>query len=329
MKKKSFTWMAVLTGVALLGGSLLTACSDEEKKENKGEGGGGGSAPELNFDGSPYITRVLDYRPAPGQFVNTLPAYQEGDTQESMNQKVLDAIGNGKKNGMITLGAYGGYVIVGFDHTIRNVKDEKDFRVLGNAFEGSSEPAIVMVAYDKNRNGKPDADEWYELVGSEYRKEGTVKGYEITYFRNEEGHVPMPDTDNFLSDATNCRWTDNQEGSGYVFKNTFHEQEYFPQWIDENQLVFKGTLLPDNAVDNGPDVAARWVLNAYDWGYADNTQGGDMFDIGWAVDGNGQPVDLPGADFIKVYTGVNQYCGWLGETSSEVGGFEDLHMLAD
>ena len=33
--------------------------------------------------------------PAVGQFTNTLPLYEEGDTQETMNHKALtDAIGN-------------------------------------------------------------------------------------------------------------------------------------------------------------------------------------------------------------------------------------------
>lgn len=334
MKKKSLKWMFALTGAVLLGGSVLTACTDDEKndgnggKEVGGEEGGGNTGPELNFDGKPYITKVLDYRPAPGQFVNTMPEYKEGDNQEAMNKKVLAAIGNGNK-GMITLGAYGGYVIVGFDYTIENVKGEKDFRVLGNAFTGSSEPGIVRVAYDKNKNGQPDEDEWYELAGSEHPKATAIKNYEITYFRNEEGHEPTPDPANFLLDAKNCPWTDNQSGAGYVYKNTFHQQEYFPQWVDGNQMVFKGTLLPRNAVDNGPDAYARWVLNAYDWGYADNTEGGDVFDIAWAVDRAGRSVDLPGVDFIKVYTGVNQYCGWIGEVSSEICGIEDLHMLAN
>ena len=67
-----------------------------------------------------YITKVLDFVPAVGQFTNALPAYDEGDTQEVMNEKVLAAIGNNKK-GMISLGGFGGYVVVGFDHTITNV----------------------------------------------------------------------------------------------------------------------------------------------------------------------------------------------------------------
>lgn len=332
MKKKSLFLMFALFGAVLLSGSLLTACSDEDNNGNEGGKEEGGTDPEpdpeLNFDGSPYVTQVIDYRPAPGQFVNTMPSYEEGDTQETMNAKVLEAIGNGKK-GMITLGAYGGYVIVGFDHTIQNVEGEKDFRIVGNAFTGSSEPGIIMVAYDKKQDGKPDADEWYELAGSEYGKNTTIKGYEITYFRNEKDHVPTPDLENYLSDDTYCPWIDNQNKSGHVYKNTFHDQDYFPKWITDNQIVFKGTLLANNGVDNGPDAYARWTLDAYDWGYADNTEGGDVFDIGWAVDSKGQAVKLPGVDFIKIYTGVNQYCGWLGETSTEVGKIEDLHVLAN
>lgn len=41
---------------------------------------------------SPYITKVYEYRPAPGQFVNELPKYTEGDTEESMRQKVEDCL---------------------------------------------------------------------------------------------------------------------------------------------------------------------------------------------------------------------------------------------
>ena len=113
----------------------------------------------------PYVTRVLEYRPAPGQFVNTLPEYKDGDTQETMNKKALALVG-GSNSSIITLGGWGGYVVVGFDHTIANVAGKRDFRVLGNSFAGGSEAGIVYVAYDKNKNGKPDTDEWYEIAGS-------------------------------------------------------------------------------------------------------------------------------------------------------------------
>ena len=37
---------------------------------------------------SPYIARVYDYLPAPGQFVNVFPAYKPGYTQDSINAQL-------------------------------------------------------------------------------------------------------------------------------------------------------------------------------------------------------------------------------------------------
>ena len=56
---------------------------------------------------SPYITRVYEYRPAPGQFVNELPEYNAGDTEETMRQKAEDRLAY-NAGSMITLGGYGG-----------------------------------------------------------------------------------------------------------------------------------------------------------------------------------------------------------------------------
>ena len=49
------------------------------------------------------------------------------------------------------------------------------------------------------------------------------------------------------------------------------------------------------------------------------------FKIDWAVDEQGRHVNLPHIDFIKVYNAMNQYCGRLGETSTEVTGGIDFH----
>ena len=188
-----------------------------------------------------YITKVLDFVPAVGQFTNALPAYDEGDTQEVMNEKVLAAIGNNKK-GMISLGGFGGYVVVGFDHTITNVTGKRDFRVLGNAFYsaanpdsdapegGSCEPGVIMVAYDKNQNGMPDEDEWYEIAGSAHEDAAlelwydkavaagndveTYRNYEITYYRPEKEPETSEEREKYI------RWEDNRGNSGYKVKNT-------------------------------------------------------------------------------------------------------------
>lgn len=294
--------------------------------------------PETPKDASPYITKVLEYRPAPGQFVNTMPQYKEGDTQATMNEKALNAIGNNTK-GMITLGGYGGYVTVGFDHTLRNAKDANDFLVLGNAFANSSEPGIIQVAYDVNQNGQPDEEEWFEIAGSAHhdpkqetwyeraKQAGniveTYLDYSITYKKPAKEPTTNEEKENYIF------WEDNKGHKGYKVMNQFHPQPYYPQWIEEEQLVFTGTCLPQNGINQGTDKNPYFVLPSFTYGYADNYPNDAAkaaIDIDWAVDKDGKPANLPGVDFIKIYTGVNQENGRLGENSTEVCGVTDLNL---
>lgn len=261
-----------------------------------------------------YLTKVFEYCPAPGQFVHRIPAYEEGDNTERIVAKCLVRLSD--KN-IISLGGFGGYVTVGFDHTILNVKGQKDILVQGNAFIGSSEPGIVMVSTDTNGDGIPN-DEWYELAGSEYDNSSTIHGYEITYMRpaNDNGDVD---------------WKDNQGRTGVIRYMGFVAN--YPKWINENTLTFKGTCLPDNGKCNGEQ--GLWFMQAYDFGYADNFPNEDMdgcsLDIDWAVDKQGDKVNLNGIDFVRIYTGVNQQippAGGVGELSTEVSGVEDIHPTA-
>lgn len=286
---------------------------------------------------NPYISEVYDFVPAPGQFINTLPEYEDGDDKDAMLAKVAENIcGNeidGASPGMISLGAWGGYVVFGFDHPIVNVKGEYDFKIYGNAFAstssasgGSCEPGIVMVSYDENGNGVPD-DKWYELAGSEYGKSETIHGYKLKYYKPSADHVAVPDPDyKYVTDRTYIKWTDNKNGEGYVMKNSFHAQSYWPEWIEDFELEFEGSRLADNATDNSGN-GSNYILSFYDYGYVDNQPNASDpgFNIEWAVDSEGKSVSLPAVHFIKVYSAINQYCGWIGETSTEVCGGEDLH----
>jgi hypothetical protein len=289
---------------------------------------------------SRYVTRVYEYLPAPGQFVNTMPEYEAGDTEETMRKKAEESI-SGKNDVMVSLGGFGGYITFGFDHTVVNVAGKKDFKVLGNAFYaatnpnlnapsdgGSCEPGIVMVSLDRNGNGIPD-DEWYELAGSEYDKPETRHHYEITYFKPAPDKIPTPDNNRPITDTTYILWKDNTGAQGYMYKNAYHRQDYYPKWIPEDKLLFSGTKIANNSVDESGN-GSYYVQYACDWGYVDNhpneMEDKISFDIDWAVDKNGRKVRLPGVDFIRVYTGVNQQCGWLGETSTELSRAEDLHV---
>lgn len=305
-------------------------------------------------DNLPYITKVFDFQAAPGQFANVLPEYVNGDTKADMIKKVQDRICGhitppdtteigGEtvimpadtvcEGQLISLGAFGGYVVFGFDHPVVNVKGSTDFKVFGNAFQGdattsaggSSEPGIVMVSKDVNHNGLPD-DPWYELAGSEYSNPKTKHNYKIVYYRPEIAK-------NWKKDTCSVRWTSNDTDSlsaGKVDKNTFHAQAFWPMWVDEPTLTFEGSKLPCNGYDES-GKGTYWVQYFFGYGYVDNvpnTSPRAELNIEWAVDEDGKPVELDQIDFVKVYCAENQMCGWLGETSTEVTGAVDLHPNA-
>ena len=276
-------------------------------------------------DLSAYISKVYEFHPAPGQFVNETPIYEEGDTYRDILRKCEEAI-CGKNEGTVSLGGFGGYIIFGFDHLVENVEGEKDFLIKGNCVwqsdeirGGSAEPGIVYVSYDANGNGLPD-DEWYELAGSEYNSPETIHNYTVTYYR--PGATPSSALEEYI------RWEDNTGNSGWMPHNTYHLQSYWPGWNGEETLTFSGTRLAPNAVDVSGN-GSNFVLYSYPWGYADNYpnrfEDENSFDISWAVDEKGQPVRLPGIHFIKVQTGMHQQCGWTGESSTEIVSARDLH----
>ena len=316
----------------------------------------------------PWLSRVFEYRPAPGQFVNTMPVYRVGEPVDSVLARCqasicgridtttttfhgveYTSIDTVWAEGMITLGGYGGYVVVAFDHPVVNMHDY-DFEIWGNAFfsdlysaGGSCEPGIVMVGVDMDGDGVPSAaDKWYELAGSEYDHPTTQHGYSITYYRPAEGKTPTPsNVDPNLNDTTYIRWTSNDVNpdstSGFMSRNIYHNQPYWPMWIQDETMTFTGEKLRCNAVNEGSNGSnAYYMLENFAWGYVDNLPNNPDrvpvegyynpgFKIDWAVDERGNHVNLTHIDFIKVYNALNQYCGWIGETSTEVAGGIDFH----
>ena len=69
--------------------------------------------------------------------------------------------------------------------------------------------------------------------------------------------------------------------------------------MDDDKLSFSGSLLAPNAEDIS-GVGAYYILYSLPWGYVDNHPNEyedlNSFDIGWAVDADGNPVCLPGVD---------------------------------
>lgn len=259
--------------------------------------------------GNASCDKVYEYTPAPGQFIN------EGYTADTMEEAVRHAEENLKAGQYVSLGGFGGYIVLGFDHSIENSGDY-DFAITGNSYQGSSEPGIVWVMQDENGDGLPN-DTWYELKGSEYGKAETLEDYEVTYYRPSAPQMAV-------------QWTDNLGNSGTIdYMSGVHTQDYYyPSWIEDDSFTLIGTRLAPNTEQQGQNY---WVNHEYAWGYADNFSPSDRtgtstnrFRISDAVTFDGLPASLAYIDFIKICTGVNAKAGWIGEISTEICGAEEI-----
>lgn len=263
--------------------------------------------------------RLFSYKPAPGQFINN-PLI---GTPEAA-RLILTS-----DNSLVSLGAFGGSLVLGFDRAVKNNPSNPygiDFTIFGNAFSGSSEAGIVWVMKDENGNGLPD-DTWFQIAGSSYFHPQTIHNYSITWYRQPDG---------------SAIWKDNQGKSGVLQKNEFHPQSYYPdpQFFDDyppDSVTMSGTLLGHSSMI----VNGQIVLPALAFGYADNQPvnrsvspdipdnpytpsvregaGGDPIDISWAVNADGEYVDLDEIHFVKIVTGALSNMGVLGEISTETG----------
>ncbi len=268
------------------------------------------SAWAVSAQNSPYMTRVFDFSPAPGQFIHVYPAVTLGMDSIAVANLCEGQLA-GVETGMISLGGYGGYITVGFDHNIQNIAGEKDFQVLGNAFYSSygssGEPGIVMVSDDVNGNGLPD-DPWYEIAGSAYAS--CIKNYSITYYKpSAELDAAEGNIDEYVA------WKDNQGATGYLGKNSYHKQAYYPCWYGDS-CTFSGTIIPLSA------------LSECSYNYCDVVPNNDPqsgIDISDAVNADGTPANLQQIRFVKVYTGIYKVEAPFGETSTEFCGAKDLH----
>lgn len=259
--------------------------------------------------------RVCEYLPAPGQFINETYAPATMDEACAWAEKQLAS-----PYGCISLGSFGGYVVVGFGHRVA-CTGGYDFAVDGNPLDTSSEPGIVWVMQDKNGDGLPN-DTWYELRGSEYGKPETWQDYAVTYCRPED-------------DGADVRWVDSRGQSGTIARVSYHRQDsYYPAWVGSDSYTLRGTRLEARNRFDG----VQWVNPPYEWGYADNFSSIDRlsgnginanrFRIADAVQADGQPAELAYIDFVKIQTGVLAQSGDLGEASTEVFAVRDLNFSA-
>ena len=304
--------------------SLKVICVDATESQRYRKPAAGSSATS---------TKVFEWTPAPGQFIGETSGAGMSGTETTPEQANAWAERRLADKSYVSLGAFGGYIIVGFDHSISKRDGQYDFAIMANAFlnassgdGGSNEPGIVYVMQDVNGNGLPD-DEWYELRGCETGKAETRQNYAVTYYRPAGPNM-------------NVQWTDNYGAFGCVdYLSAFHKQDcYYPAWITADSYTLYGTCLHNRTSQDS--ASGFWDNSAFGWGYADN-KGSDDMGNPTGNDGEGQRngflienamypdlthINLQYIDFIKVQTGINSKAGWLGEVSTEVFNFQDLSL---
>ena len=218
--------------------------------------------------------------------------------------------------GTLSLGNFGGYIVYKYDNPIVNNPNNPygvDFIVYGNSFgNGGHEPGYVQVSKD----GKT----WYTLAGADHYEDFNDWGFSMTYTNNNG----------------KSSWTDSDGESGEIYSYPKAASYPYYNWTEaaEQSITVSGYRLNSSARDVYGSAAA--VLP--DFGYVDvNTNGaingisnnpydhpgvlkdgGDQFDLDWAVDANGMPVKLDSISYIRVATASSIYAGSIGEKSTEV-----------
>lgn len=248
--------------------------------------------------------KVVDYLPINSQYTNG-GAY--GLSPESMLSGTFKS-----------LGGFGGYATFYFEDGITNDPTNQygvDFYVYGNANPGQSfaEPGQVWVSEDGNN--------WYALAGSEHY-DSAIWDYTVTYTK----------------DGTGTTWSDNyghtQADHGKSFSWPLASNYTLNSLVNSDTITLSGILIP--AVDGmiGGNTTSSFA-HATTFGYADTLVNGESnpylanddlalkssgFDLAWAVDAEGTPVNVDGMSFhyVKVVTASNIMAGVFFEKSTEV-----------
>ena len=217
-----------------------------------------------------------------------------------------------------TLGSFGGYATFYFENGLQNDPSNQygvDFYITGNSNAGGSfpEPGQVWVSEDGNT--------WYALAGSQHYT-NAIWDYTVTYTKN----------------GTGTSWKDNYGHTDADHGKTFNWPQ--PSYYSMNDVAASGTytvtgvLIPSIKGMIGDNTTASWITGT-SFGYVDATPNGEEnpylanddlslkssgFDLAWAVDANGIPVNVNGMSFhyVKVVAAANVMAGAFNEKSTEV-----------
>lgn len=303
-------------------------------------------APEGVAAGGTAPSYVNGYLPL-GQYASGAgwgSIYSNGTNLAGSTVKFL----NGYQSTGVSLGAAGGYVQFEFNNVVEN-KDTNpygvDFVIYGNPFNGNPEAGAVKVS--------TDGAIWYDLAGSLYYNALSKNNVDVSYKKVTTTSAAFTTTGIYY-----------QIGSGSWTKFASNTN-WWPEYTTENYGTvsgvpsnFHGSTTVNGVTWNSPYDTITYqdisivkdtdTTNDYQFGYFDirsngsnyatavnpyattptANAGGDGFDISWAVDENGNPIDLDSIKYVRAYTSACLNTtgdaftvpSIFGETSAEVCG---------
>ncbi len=254
--------------------------------------------PVMIVKNSPFASSVISFSPAPGQFFND-PQYNDPDKAlgrpyGGTNPYVPD------NSSIVSLGGFGGFITLAFDHEVINNPDGPDFIVYGNAMYAPYpirwiQPGIVEISRDNVS--------WYLIAGSSL--EGSPGS--PAYARVEKYYAET-----------------GQTMSAYKLPSTLADN------IADNKYLIWGyaNLSPVLALPSGADPLVFYTTpdNPFNIGIDPGTGGGDAFDIEWAVDPiTGEKAHLAGFRYIRITTAIDaQHGNGLGEYRTNIDAVADI-----
>ncbi len=320
------------------------------------------SAPPGAVRAGDFASVVLEYAPAPGQFINN-GAFN--DPMKALGPPVGGGTVSADNSKVVSLGGFGGSITLGFGARVMDDPRNPlglDFIVFGNAVWVNGDPgvrfaeaAVVEISLDENGDGLAN-DEWFVIRGSHLpaapldawraQQWDNVAGNGVPPVNTAwypgpvfyPGHPPMYETTAFELPA--LFRTDrlmNPNGAGAIAEGVFGYAECSPTLLLGDMTGASGAAgdnsLSDAEDEPGIDPAEFYTVpdDPMAVGIDAGSGGGDAFDIAWAVDAEtGAPADLSGFDFVRMTVAVDAVFGpggVLGEVSAEIGAVADVRAV--
>lgn len=251
--------------------------------------------------------KLLEYLPAPARNHNwsIIGAAQNWDFGSEFpldyNAFLAKATELRKQNAGLSLllGSWGGSATFQFDHTVVNVPGKADIEL--TAIIGNLDAPAVYVAYDRNKNGEPDEDEWYEIKNKDYGLDD-LPGYEMSFTYDSTA----VDTKRIY---TYYSWKDNQPEpakgqiinqktftSSLTYTGAFSVRGFFPGYNMIDAATKQVGLMAgwSNSFTRKGKRITRDISGTGQFSQKVN------IDLDLAVNSKGENAQLPGIDFIKV-----------------------------